>query len=89
MEIPMGISVDNLPDFIEALKIVHASAIYNHIFEARLRLKKGKSDFSIWLDEALGMTELAEKIEGIDCYMYGLEDLRTKIINLCEKEINK
>ncbi|MGD2278836.1 MAG: DUF5752 family protein [Candidatus Omnitrophota bacterium] len=89
MEIPMGISVDNLSDFVEAFKTIHASAIYNHIFEARLRLKKGKSDFSIWLDEVLGMDELAENIEKIDCYMYSLEDLRTKIINLCEREIDK
>ena len=89
MEISTGISVDNLADFIEVMKTIHASVIYNHIFEARLRLKKGKSDFSIWLDEGIGLGGLAEKIEKMDCYMYSLEDLRAKIITLCEMEIKK
>ncbi len=89
MEIPMGISANNLYGFMEAMRVVHASAIYNHIFEARLRMKRGKSDFSIWLDETLGLNELADKIERLDCYMYSLEDLRAKIINLCEEEAKK
>ncbi len=86
IEVPLGVSAGNLKEFTEAMKNVHASAIYNHIFESRLRVRKGKSDFSIWLDEVLGVGGLAEKIERIDCYMYSLEDLRAKIIQLCEEE---
>jgi len=35
----------------------------------------------------LGLRGLADKIEKIDCYMYSLEDLRAKIIDLCEREL--
>ena len=85
IEVPVGASASNLASFVEAMRTVHASAIYNHIFESRFRVKKGKSDFSIWLDEVLGMKDLANEIEKIDCYMYSLEALRAKIIGLCEK----
>jgi len=89
IEVPTEVEVKDLPEFAAALRKIHASAIYNHTFEARMRMKKGKSDFSIWFDEVLGMGELAGKIEKIDCYMYSLEDLRAKIINLCEREFEK
>jgi len=87
IEVPMGLSASDLGSFIEAMRVVHASSIYNHIFESRLRVKKGKSDFSIWLEEVLGMNDLADQIEKIDCYMYSLEDLRSKITGLCERRL--
>jgi hypothetical protein len=88
IEVPMKGSVKDLAGFTEALRTVHASAIYNHIFEARLRDRRDRSDFAIWLDEVLGLNGLAEGIERIDCYMYSLEGLRDKIIHLCERELN-
>lgn len=89
IEVPTGIEVRNLREFTEALKIVDASTIYNHIFEARLRDRRGRSDFSIWLEEILGLKELADKIEIIDSYMYTLEDLREKLLSLCVAELGK
>lgn len=86
IEIPTGVRVTTFKEFTEALKTVEVSAIYNHVFEARLRIRKGKSDFSLWLEETQGKQELAGKIELIDSYMYSLEGLRNKIVELCEKE---
>jgi len=86
IEVPTGVVVNTLDDFIEALKNVDASAIYNHIFEARLRDRQGRSDLSIWLEDAFGLKQLAEKMERIDSYMYSLEGLRKKLIDLCVKE---
>ncbi|MBU1122755.1 MAG: DUF5752 family protein [Candidatus Omnitrophota bacterium] len=86
LEISTGVEVSCMEEFIEALKIVDASAIYNHMFEARLRVKKGRSDFSIWIDEALGMKALAEKVEKIDSYMHSLEGLRNKLVDICNRE---
>ena len=87
IEVPLGVKTKDLAGFVKALEKVHASAVYNHIFEARLRVKKGKSDFAIWFDEVLGLHGLAGKIEKIDCYMYSLEGLREKIISLCGEEM--
>ncbi len=88
IEFDTGLEVADLKEFIEALKVVDASAIYNHIFESRLRVKKGRTDFSIWFDEVLGLKKLADEIENIDSYMYGLEGLREKILSLCLKALD-
>lgn len=87
VEVPTGICVDNLSDFCEALKTIDASAIYNHIYEAKLRTRKGRSDFAIWIEDVLNMQSLARSIEVIDCYMYSLEGLRSKLIELCTREM--
>lgn len=87
IEVPAGLTVANLSEFIEALKTVDASAVYNHIFEARLRDRRGRSDFSIWLQETLSMERLAKKIEMVDSYMYSLEGLREKLLELCIGEL--
>jgi len=87
IEIPTQLSAGDLRAFRDALAVVDASAIYNHIFEARLRVKKGRSDFAIWMEEVLGLGELAESIERIDAYMYSLEGLREKILLLCDQAI--
>lgn len=84
-----GICANSLGEFIEALKVIDASAIYNHVFEARLRDKRGRSDFAIWIEEVLGLKQLAEKFEKVDTYMYSLEDLRNKLISLCLEESTK
>ena len=89
ISIPTQIRVATLKDFRDALAIIDASAIYNHIFEARMRVRKGRSDFAIWLEEGLGLKALAEKIEMMDAYMYSLEGLREKIISLCDDQLKR
>jgi hypothetical protein len=86
IEITTCVRVTTFDEFKEALRTVDVSAIYNHVFEARLRIRKGKSDFALWLEEALGRHELASKIELLDSYMYSLEGLRNKLVELCERE---
>ncbi|MFH1855783.1 MAG: DUF5752 family protein [Candidatus Omnitrophota bacterium] len=87
IEVSAGLTANNLGEFTNALKTVDASAIYNHIFEARLRDKIGRSDFAIWFEEVLGLKELANKFEMVDSYMYSLEGLREKLLDLCYKEM--
>jgi hypothetical protein len=88
-EVPTDIKVTSLSGFAEALKIVDASAIYNHVFEARYRIKRDKSDFAVWLNDVLGLKDLAEKFELVDSYMYTLEGLREKYLQLCGRELKK
>lgn len=89
IEVSTGITVSNLREFFEALKTVDASAVYNHVFEARLRDRRGRSDFSIWIEEVLNMKELADKFEMVDSYMYSLEGLRSKLLDLCKNKLKK
>ncbi|MFH1622214.1 MAG: DUF5752 family protein [Candidatus Omnitrophota bacterium] len=87
IEISTGISVKNLLEFTEALEDVDASAIYNHLFEARMRDRLGRSDFALWLDQNLGYKNLANKIEALDSYLYSLEGLRIRLLELCHEEL--
>ena len=89
IEVDTKTEVGNLREFRDALKIIDASAIYNHIFEARIRIKKGKSDFYFWLERELGKKDLADKIERLDSYMHSLEGLRGELINLCNQELGE
>ena len=86
ISVPTGQSVSTLDEFVDVLEMMDASAIYNHMFEARQRIKRARSDFASWIEESLGLTTLADAIEGIDCYMYSLEGLREKLLNLCRSE---
>ncbi|MHA2428148.1 MAG: DUF5752 family protein, partial [Candidatus Hermodarchaeia archaeon] len=87
IEVPTGVIASNFKEFYENLKIVDGSAVYNHVFEGRLRDRQGRSDFALWFQEALNMKELAHKCEMIDSYMYTLEGLRRQLLDLCKQEL--
>jgi len=77
----------DLREFVEALRKLSLGCLYFHIFESRLRLGRGLNDFSIWLEDSLGESELAEQIARLDPYTYTLEGLRSSLIQLIEKRI--
>jgi len=74
-----------LTEFREILATVDISAIYYHIFEARLRLGKKQDDFSRWVEEQLNLPDLAAKIAKLDFYMTSLETIRHRLIKLCDE----
>ena len=86
---PVGVRVKNLAEFLAAIKYVDAASIYYHFFEARMRLGSGKDDFSSWMDETLGKTELALKVRSIDPFMHSLEDIRRHVADAVEKVVRK
>jgi hypothetical protein len=77
----------DLNELADILKKITIDSIYFHVFEARLRLEKGKNDLSLWIEKATGDKALADKISRLDPYTFTLEDLRKKLVNLIEKSI--
>ena len=77
----------DLREFVESLRKISLGALYFHMFESRLRLGRGLNDFTIWLKDSLGETELGDQIARLDPYTYTLEGLRTSLIQLIEKRI--
>jgi hypothetical protein len=77
----------DLREFVEVLRQVSIDSLSYHIFEARLRLKKGVNDFAIWIEECLGDKDLADRLAYLDPYNYTLEGLRSTIIQVIEKRI--
>lgn len=84
--VPLGIRVKNLAEFLMAVKYVNPGSLYYHFYEAKIRLGEGVNDFSAWIETSLGKKELAERIKGIDPFMFTLEEIREHIAALVEKE---
>ncbi len=77
----------DLREFVEVLRQVSIDSLSYHIFEAKLRLKRGVNDFAIWIEECLDDKDLADKLAYLDPYNYTLEGLRSTIIQVIEKRI--
>lgn len=77
----------DLREFVEVLRQISIDSLSYHIFDARLRLKKGVNDFASWIDECLGDKDLANRLAYLDPYNYTLEGLRSIIIQVIEKRI--
>lgn len=86
---PEGIRAKNLAEFLTAIKHVDADSIYYHFYEARTRLGSGVDDFSRWIEDVFGKTELAEKIRSIDPFMHNIEGIREHLIEAIEEEVRK
>ncbi len=82
-----GYEVFNLKEFCDVLSKITIDSIYYHIFESRLRLERGKNDFSNWLANSLFENKLAEEIERLDPYTHTMEELRNTIIKIIKKRI--
>ncbi len=85
--LPTPYAAHDLREFVEILKQVSLESIFYHMFESRLRLKKGINDFSAWIEECLGDKDLADRLASLDPYNYTLDNLRTTIVQLIEKRI--
>lgn len=81
-----GVRAKNLAEFLIAIKYIDASSIYDHFYEARMRLG-GIDDFSKWFEDELGKKGLAEKIRSIDPFMHSIEKIREHISEFLESEV--
>ena len=85
IEVPTGIEARTLHDFRTAISEVEASAIYYHMFEARIRLARQESDFSFWIETSLGLPDFAAHIRAINPYLGSLERIRAGLLALCDE----
>ncbi|MEE9182055.1 MAG: DUF5752 family protein [candidate division NC10 bacterium] len=84
IEVPTGISVRTLQEFREGLAKVDASAIYYHFYAARIRRNGREGDFPKWIERGLEMPEIAQALRTIDPYMFSLEQLRDRVVQICD-----
>ena len=85
--LPTPFSARNLVEFADALARVSVHSIHHHFIEARLRLKLSSNDFSLWLQDELGLTDAARRLNRIDIYTATLEDVRRQIIQVVERAL--
>ena len=85
--IPTKYTAQNLKEFADILKKITIDSIYYHMFESRLRLERGRNDFSNWIETSLGNKHLADRIAQLDPYTRTLEDLRKTLVKFIERSI--
>jgi len=79
---PTGLVAANLKEFFSCLQYASCSSFFFHLVEARLRLGRKSNDFSEWLGNSLGESELAQRIASISPYQYNLWGIREKVLSL-------
>ena len=69
-----------LAEFCHALQHVSIHTVHFHFVAARLREPLTVNDFSFWIEESLGLKELADCIDLIDIYTNTLEGVRARLL---------
>ena len=82
--VPTAFVARNLAEFANALERVSMHCVHYHYIEARLRLKLNSNDFSMWLEEQMGLKRTAELINRIDIYTSTLQGVRNRIVRIVE-----
>jgi hypothetical protein len=82
---PIGVRARNLAEFLLAVKYVDTASIYYHFYEARIR--HGRDDFSVWIENVHGNGDLAQAIRAIDPFMHQIEGIRSHIVDAVDNYV--
>ena len=86
---PLGLTARNLLEFRDGIKQLSHASFYFHFISSRLRLHLRTNDFSVWLENSLGLETLANKVNRIDVYTNTLDSARASLVRLIELEEEK
>jgi uncharacterized protein DUF5752 len=89
LELPVGLSATTLTEFRDDLAQVDASAIYFHLFEARVRQGRRENDFSQWVRREVGLPALADRVARINPYVGSLERVRARLLTLVDEALEQ
>jgi hypothetical protein len=84
LEIPTGVKARTLREFRDALADVDTAVVYLHVLEARGRKGRRRNDFAAWIEEQLGLSDLAAAVARLTPFPFGLEPLRRRLVALCD-----
>jgi hypothetical protein len=84
VEVPTDITARTLREFRDGLAAVDASALYFHFYAARIRQDQRQGDFTLWVEGELRMPALAQQLRRIDPYMFSLEQVRSRLVEICD-----
>jgi Family of unknown function (DUF5752) len=83
---PVGVTVNNLREFREGIERLSHASFYFHFISSRLRLHLRTNDFSVWLENSLGLDRLANQVNRIDVYTNTLDGARARLVRLIALE---
>jgi len=85
-DVPLGFEAWTLKEFRDGLKRLGHASMQFHFITSRLRLHLRSNDFSQWLAKELELKELGRRVDQIDVYTNTLDSVRTRMIELIERE---
>ena len=71
-----------LAEFTQRLRAVGAGTIAYHLFESRLRHGRDDNDLSRWLEDDLGLDDMAQAIRTLDPYTHTMEGIRQRLLQV-------
>lgn len=77
-----------LEEFAACLEAITIESLYFHVFEARLRLRRGPNDFALWFEQ-IGAPELANAVATLDPYTHTMNELRDTLLRLIRRELER
>jgi hypothetical protein len=86
--LPTAFVAHALPEFLQGMNQISVHSIHHHFIEARLRLHRMSNDFSQWMEEEIGLPDLADAIEHIDIYTNTMEGVRLQIARAVKQALN-
>jgi hypothetical protein len=87
--VPTGQEARTLAEFRDALADADVSVLFYHIINARYRLGRGRGDFVEWIQTALGLPELGERLAHIDPYIGSMERIRDRYLGALNEVLER
>jgi Family of unknown function (DUF5752) len=84
--VPLGVTVHDLGELRAALQAVDESSIYYHTVEAVGRLGNPRGDFASWIEDELGHSEVARRVQEIDPFVASLSEVRAQLLRAVDGE---
>jgi uncharacterized protein DUF5752 len=78
----------NLSQLVEGIRRMSLHTLHYHFISSHIRPKLGVNDFSCWIEDSLGLPQLAARLHRIDIYTNTLEQIRRQILNMLTPWIN-
>ena len=83
---PLESAASTLEEFRRGIERLSHASLYYHVMSARMRLGFRTNDFSLWLANEAGLTDLADRINRIDIYTNTLDSARAEMLRLIAQE---
>lgn len=87
--VPRDEQAVTLLELEEGIRRISLHTVHHHFINSRLRLHLQTNDFSHWIQNGLGLPELAQRVNRIDIYMNTLDGLREQLVQTIHPWINQ
>jgi hypothetical protein len=84
---PLDLEARTLEQFRDGIAHIGHGSFYHHFIASRLRLQLKTNDFSYWLENNLGLPDLASRCNRIDIYAHTIDTARQRMIATIDQEM--